>query len=84
MAVVVDAGFFESLGQMDAVRHVSNSDIAWFVVDYVREQAIYAIRPKFLRFTTLERAVEGLTGGHPVSQPVFEDRILEKLTASYP
>ena len=31
------------------------------------------------RYTTLERSVEGLTGGKPVPLPTFEGRINEKL-----
>jgi hypothetical protein len=33
-----------------------------------------------VRYTTLERSVEGLTGGKPVSLPVFETRITSKIT----
>jgi hypothetical protein len=29
-----DEGFFGALGKMDEVKHVSNCDIAWFVVRY--------------------------------------------------
>ncbi len=48
---------------MDEVKHVSNCDIAWFVVRYneIGEGAV--LEPGFVRLTTLERAVEGLTGG---------------------
>ena len=38
-----------------------------------------AIEPAFVRYTTLERAVEGLTAGVPVTQAEFEDRIRKKL-----
>jgi len=37
------------------------------------------LAPDFVRLTTLERAVEGLTGGDPVTLEVFEARIREKL-----
>ena len=32
-----------------------------------------------IRYTTLERSVEGLTGGKPVPLPVFENRIAGKI-----
>ena len=34
MAVLVDQSFYEALGRMDDVGHVSNCDIAWFIVRY--------------------------------------------------
>ena len=84
MAVVVDLGFFSSLGSMDHVRDISNCDIAWFVVDYDEGGGEFALKPAFVRMTTLERAVEGLTGGTPVSLSLFEQRIREKLAGKYP
>ena len=82
MAVVVDDSFFSSLGEMDAVDDVSNCDIAWFVVKYDESGGEARLRRDFVRFTTLERAVEGLTGGDPVSLPTFEGRIREKLAST--
>ena len=79
MAVVVDEGFFGALGKMDEVRHVSNCDIAWFVVRYDETGGNAALQPSFVRLTTLERAVEGLTGGYPVSLETFEERIRSKI-----
>jgi hypothetical protein len=81
MAVVVDRPFFDSIGEMDRVADISNADIAWFIVGF--EDAAYD-GPKRLirdevRFTTLERSVEGLTGGKPVPLPIFEQRIRNKL-----
>jgi len=84
MAVVVDRSFFVALGSMDDVGDVSNCDIAWFVVDYDETGGEFALRPGFVRMTTLERAVEGLTGGNPVSLSLFEQRIREKLAERYP
>lgn len=66
---------------MDTVNDVSNCDIAWFTVKVdtagetkqaklVRDEVIY---------TTLERAVEGLTAGVPVTQKEFERRLRGKL-----
>ena len=79
MAVVVDRAFYDALGRMDDVREISNSDIAWFVVDYEERNGRMRLKRDFVRFTTLERAVEGLTAGNPVSLSTFETRIREKL-----
>jgi len=79
MAVVVDEGFFGALGRMDDVKDVSNCDIAWFVVRYEEADGKIVLQPGFVRLTTLERAVDGLTGGYPVSLETFEERIRAKL-----
>lgn len=80
MAVVVDRPFFNSLGKMDDVKEVSNCDIAWFVVRFEEADKRHAVLTRdFVRFTTLERAVEGLTGGVPVALAEFESRIRSKL-----
>lgn len=79
MAVVVDEPFFTSLGRMDDVKEPSNADIAWFVVRLHRENGAASLEPAFHRFTTLERAVEGLTAGLPVSLEQFESSIQDKL-----
>jgi hypothetical protein len=85
MAVVIDEEFFGALGKMDDVSDISNCDIAWFVVRF--EEAAdgsFALRPAFRRFTTLERAVEGLTGGTPVTLSRFETAIAGKVARLYP
>lgn len=83
MAVVVDRAFFDSIGEMDHVDDISNADIAWFIVRF--KEAEGNDRSKMVRdevrYTTLERSVEGLTGGKPVALPVFERRIREKSTS---
>lgn len=81
MAVVVDRSFFRSIGTMEATPEVSNSDIAWFVVDFQRSESErrFELKPAFIHFTTLEEAVKGLTGGRPVAQSRFEERIRIKL-----
>lgn len=81
MAVVVDHSFFDSIGSMDAVDDLSNSDIAWFVVRYKEVGPRAELEPDFVRFTTLERTVEGLTGGTPVALQEFERRIEQKLSS---
>lgn len=81
MAVVVDRAFFDSIGEMDNVTDISNADIAWFVVRFeeVEGQKRTRIVREEVRYTTLERSVEGLTGGKPVPLPTFETRISEKI-----
>lgn len=81
MAVVVDRAFFDSIGEMDDVADISNADIAWFIVRFEGvdgHNRTRLIRDE-VRYTTLERSVEGLTGGRPVPLPVFEKRIAEKI-----
>lgn len=79
MAVVVDRIFFNSMGKMRAVDHVSNCDVAWFVVRYDEAGGGPRLLPDHLHLTTLEDSVEGLTAGLAVSLEVFEKRILTKL-----
>lgn len=83
MAVVVDRPFFNALGPMDSVKHSSNCDIVWFIVrfDDSEAQGVANIVVDDIRYTTLERAVEGLTAGVPTSQPDFENKIRTKLGA---
>ena len=84
MAVVVDRAFFDSIGEMDHVADISNADIAWFVVRFeeVPGQTRTNLIRDEIRYTTLERSVEGLTGGKAVPLPVFEDRISQKFAAT--
>ena len=81
MAVVVDRAFFDSIGEMDNVPDISNADVAWFIVKFeeVAGQRRTRIVRDEVRFTTLERSVEGLTGGKPVPLPVFETRVNAKI-----
>lgn len=86
MAVVVDRAFFDSIGEMDDVADISNADIAWFIVRFeeVEGQNRTRIVRDEVRYTTLERSVEGLTGGKPVPLPVFETRISDKIIHPVP
>jgi len=79
MAVVVDEPFFSSLGKMDDVKDPSNADIGWYVVRLERINGVARLEPAFKRLTTLERAVEGLTAGLPVTLKEFEVNIKNKL-----
>jgi len=80
-AVVVDLPFWNSLGEMTEVENVSNCDIAWFVVSYQKkgDTGQFALREHSLHLTTLDRAVEGLTGGVPTSLAAFEGDIRKRL-----
>lgn len=80
MAVIVDRGFYDALGPMEVVSSVSNSDIGWFVLDIVEDDAgdRAHLTRSTVHYTTLERAVEGLTAGIPVSREEFERRVLDK------
>lgn len=77
MAVVVDIPFFLSMGEMRTVDDVSNADIVWFLVDFPKSQsgAVRELTVVKVLYTTLESAIEGLTGGVPVSLEQFEARI---------
>ncbi len=81
MAVVIDKPFFDSLGAMDRVSHVSNADIAWIVVrfDELGHGSFAKMALQDIIYTTLERAVEGLTAGVPATLPEFEQKIRSKL-----
>jgi len=81
MAVIVDQPFFDSLGPMGHVPNVSNADIAWIVVRFDEDelQGVATMKLDHIKFTTLERAVEGLTSGSPATLPEFEQKILSKL-----
>lgn len=80
MAVIVDKPFFDSLFRMDEVAHLSNADIAWFVLAYRKSGKMAELDLHGVHYTTLERAVEGLTAGQPVSLEHFESDISKFLT----
>ena len=81
MAVVVDRHFFESLGHMEEVEDLSSGDIAWFTVDFEEDESgsHFRLVRGDVHVTTLERAIEGLTGGFPVTLTEFEESIRSKL-----
>ena len=83
-AVVVDLPFWNSLGEMTEVKNISNCDIAWFVVNYKRNSNMiqFKLGEHSLHLTTLDRAVEGLTGGVPTSLAAFEEDIRRRLAAT--
>ena len=82
MAVVVDAAWFRSnVIDVATVKDISNCDIAWFVIrlDESTDPATMVVGSPEMQ--TLERAVEGLTGGHPVTLAAFESKIVEKINS---
>ena len=81
MAVVVDRPFFDALGDMAQIPHISNGDIVWFIVRLEEDVELgsHRIVQDGIHITTLEHATEGLTGGHPVSRDEFEERIRRKI-----
>lgn len=86
MAVLVDKAFFLSMGEMRRVEHLSNCDVVWFLADFVRNPSdpIYRLEIVGEFATTLESAIEGLTGGEAVSLEEFEGRIRGKILPREP
>ncbi|MGA3182792.1 MAG: NotI family restriction endonuclease [Verrucomicrobiota bacterium] len=83
MAVVIDRAFWDSLGQMREVRDLSNCEIVWFVVSFApAKDARFSLTRGATHFTTLVNAVEGLTGGTPMSLERFESQIRDRLPHS--
>lgn len=78
MTIVVDRGFFDSLGQMKTVSDLSHADLAWFVVDFDASAGDGVLKPASYHFTTLEQASYGLVAGSALTQDEFEARILKK------
>lgn len=81
MAVVVDVPWFQTnVATADTVSDISNSDIAWFLFDIDETSIPPRLKLDRVEMQTLERAVEGLTGGLPVTLAEFESKIREKLS----
>ena len=83
MAVVIDKAFWDSLSEMREVKDLSNAEIAWFVVTFgASVNGLFQIKRDSVHFTTLTNAVEGLTGGTPVSLEIFENGIRARMKRS--
>jgi hypothetical protein len=81
MAVVIDRAFWASLSEMRETRDLSNCEIVWFVVSFeTAKNGHFALRRDEVHYTTLNNAVEGLTGGTPMSLERFEREIRERLS----
>ena len=79
MAVVIDEAFFGSLVGLEREKHLSNSEIAWFVVGYDLKPGGWTLVPREVVFTKLDASVKSLTGGVPLSKERFEEQLREKL-----
>jgi len=83
MAVVIDKAFWDSLSEMREVKDLSNAEIAWFVLTFATPvEGRFQLKPDSVHFTTLTNAVEGLTGGTPVSLEIFENEIRARMKQS--
>jgi hypothetical protein len=83
MAVVIDKAFWESLSEMREVKDLSNCDIVWFVVGFApSKDGRFRLKRDEVHYTTLSHAVEGLTGGTPMSLDRFESAIRARLPRS--
>lgn len=81
MAILVDKAFFMSMGEMKRVEHLSNCDVVWFLADFIQTPGDSLFHLEIVEEfgTTLESAIEGLTGGEAVSLEQFEERIRGKI-----
>lgn len=80
MAVVVDREFWSELSGMREVDDLSNSEIIWFVVSYSpSSEGRFSLQRDSVHFTTLDYAVERLTGGTPMSLENFESEIRARM-----
>ena len=84
MAVVIDEAFFGSLVGLEREKHLSNSEIAWFVVGYDPKPGGWTLVPREVVFTKLDASVKSLTGGVPLSKERFEEQLREKLGTTAP
>ncbi len=84
MAVVIDEAFFSSLVGLDREKHLSNSEIAWFVVGYDPKPGGWKLVPREVVFTKLDASVKSLTGGVPLSRERFEEQLRAKLAVNNP
>jgi hypothetical protein len=85
MAVVVDVTWFKTnVVGVETVRDISNCDIAWFLIDFDESTDPATLKVGDPDLQTLERAVEGLTGGYPVTLSEFEAKIRDKLAPKKP
>ncbi len=84
MAVVIDESFFASLIGLERERHLSNSEIAWFVVGYDSTPKGWKLVRREVAFTKLDASVKALTGGVPLSRERFEAELRLKLGTFHP
>ncbi len=81
MAVIVDVPWFRTnVVGVDTVSNISNCDIAWFLIDFDESTNPATLIVTGAQLHTLENAVDGLTGGFPVTLEEFESKIRDKMT----
>jgi hypothetical protein len=79
-AVVIDEAFWNSLGKMNEVEHLSNAEVVWFVVKYsTTDTGKITLVRHTVHHTTLDGAVLGLTGGTPMPKDRFESELHSRL-----
>jgi hypothetical protein len=83
-AVVIDEAFFSSLVGLESERHLSNAEVAWFVVRYENAGNAWRLTPSKVVYTKLDSSVKALTGGVPLSKERFEDQLRSKLRVAFP
>ncbi|HEV2392015.1 MAG TPA: NotI family restriction endonuclease [Verrucomicrobiae bacterium] len=76
--------FFSSLVGLEREKHLSNAEIAWFVVGYESTLTGWKLAPRDLAFTRLDASVKSLTGGVPLSKEEFEEQLRFKLGSLAP
>lgn len=59
--------------------HLSNAEIAWFVVGYDAKPGGWTLAARDAVFTKLDASVKSLTGDVPLSKEKFEDQLRIKL-----
>lgn len=84
MAVVIDEAFFTSLVGLERERHLSNAEIAWFVVGYDLVGTARQLKCRDVIFSKLTSSVTALTGGVPLPKEKFEAQLQTKISLSYP
>lgn len=82
LAVCVDEEFFAALSEIEPVKHLSNADLAWFVVRFESEGGMFRLKPARCIFSKLDSTVRSLTGGVPLPLEVFERQIRDKLSSA--
>ena len=81
--MVIDEAFFGSLVGLEREKHLSNAQIAWFVVRYEMTNDRWRLTPKDVFLSKLESSVKALTGGVPLSKEEFENQLREKLPPQF-
>ena len=78
-AVVIDEAFFVSLVGLEPINHLSNAEIARFVVGYEPTERGWGLVRKQVVYTSLDSSVKALTGGTPLPQKQFEAQLCRRL-----